>query len=84
MPEGLRGWLIASVGVLLVSLILFVATVVAGFAYFAEKSMPLWVTVSGVVSLLGMGLGFAGLFFVFILAATKGRKQKVVSGADPA
>ncbi len=74
MAEGLKGWLIASVIVLLGSLTLFVSTVVAGFVYFKEASTPLWVTVLGVVAVLGTGLGFGGLFLVLVLAALKARK----------
>jgi hypothetical protein len=75
MLDGLRGWLIASVVVLLGSLALFVGNVVAGFAYFTEKTTPLWVTVVGVVAVLGIAVGFGGLLLVMVLAAVKSRKD---------
>ena len=76
MPDSLRWWLIASVSVLLASLALFVANVVAGFAYFTAQSSPLWITVVGVVAVLGMGLGFGGLFLVLIFAGVRARKNE--------
>jgi hypothetical protein len=75
MPDGLKGWLIASVVVLLGSLALFVGSVVAGFAYFTEKTAPLWVTVVGVVAVLGIAAGFGGLLLVLVMAAAKSRKD---------
>ena len=76
MPDSLRWWLIASVAVLLGSLALFVGNVVAGFAYFTAQSSPLWITVVGVVALLGVGLGFGGLFLVLIFAGVRGGKHE--------
>ena len=82
MADGLKGWLIASVVVLLGSLALFVGNVVAGFAYFTEKTTPLWVTVVGVVAVLGIAAGFGGLLLVLVLAAAKSRKDdKALSAA---
>ena len=76
LAEGLKAWLIASVAVLLLSLTLFVVTVVSGFVYFNEATTPLWVTVLGVASVLGIGLGFGGLFLVLMLAMFKARKAE--------
>jgi H+/Cl- antiporter ClcA len=75
MPKSLQYWLIASVVVLLGSLVIFVTNVVAGFAYFNSQTSPLWVTVVGVVAVLGIATGFAGLLFVLILAGMKARKN---------
>jgi hypothetical protein len=75
MPDGLKGLLITSLVVLLGSLVLFVGNVVAGFVYFTEKTQPLWVTVLGVVELLGMAVGFGGLGLVFLLAVVKARRE---------
>ena len=43
-----------------------------------EKTAPLWVTVIGVISVIGMGLGFGCLVLVFLLAALRGRRNKTV------
>ena len=76
ISEGFKWWLVASTAVIVGSLVLFVVNLVAGFAFFTEKTAPLWVTVVGVVSVIGMGLGFGCLFLVFLLAALKGRRDK--------
>jgi hypothetical protein len=76
VPKGYRNLLIASVVVMLGSLLIFAGTVVAGFAYFTSGGSPLWLTVIGVAGILGIGLGFAGLFLVLILAGIKARKNE--------
>jgi hypothetical protein len=75
MPDGLKGWLVASLVVLLVSLLVFVVDVVMGFTYFTQKTTPLWVTVLGGVAVVGMGLGFLGVCAVFLMAVVKFRKE---------
>lgn len=75
IPDGYTWWIVASVAVLLVSLAMFVSTVVAGFVYFAAKTTPIWVTVVGVVSVLGAGVGFGGLFLILIFIALKARQD---------
>ena len=81
LAAGLKGWLILSVAVLLGSLTLFVVTIVSGFVYFNAASTPLWVTVVGVVAVLGIGVGFGGLFLVLVLAAMKARKAEQARAA---
>jgi hypothetical protein len=78
ISEGFKWWLVTSTAVIVGSLLLFVVNLVAGFAFFTEKTAPLWVTVIGVISVVGMGLGFGCLFLVFLLAALKGRRDKTV------
>lgn len=75
ISDGLKRWLIASVAVLLASLTLFVGNIVAGFVYFNEKTIPLWVTVVGVIAVLGIATGFGGLLLVLVLAALKSHKD---------
>jgi hypothetical protein len=75
MPDGFKWWLVASVSVLLFSLLLFVGNVVAGFVYFMGKTTPVWVTVLGVVALLGMCVGFGGLFLLLILVAVDAHRN---------
>jgi hypothetical protein len=74
IPAGYKWWLIGSVAVLVGSLVLFTTAVVAGFVYFSAKATPLWVTVLAVISVLGIGVGFLGLFGIFVAAAMKARK----------
>jgi hypothetical protein len=68
LPDGFKGWIIASVSVLLLSLVLVLGDIVAAFAYFSERTNPLWVTLLGVAGALGVGLGFAGLFVLLAFA----------------
>jgi hypothetical protein len=75
MPDGFKGWLVASVSVLLFSLVLFVGNVVAGFVYFMGKTAPVWVTVVGAVAALGVGLGFAGFFALMAVAGWRSHKE---------
>jgi hypothetical protein len=68
LPDGFKSWIIASVGVMLFSLMLLLGDIVAAFAYFSEKTNPLWVTLLGVAGALGVVLGFAGLFVLLAFA----------------
>ncbi len=72
LPKGYKVWLIASVAVLVGSLGLLAMAVTAAFWTFADTTAPLWVVVLGALSLLGVGVGFAGLF---LLLATAGYKS---------
>jgi hypothetical protein len=75
MPDGFKWWLVASVSVLLFSLLLFVGNVVAGFVYFSQKVSPLWMTVVGVAAAIGVGLGFAGFFVLMAVAGWRSHKE---------
>lgn len=81
IPEGYKAWIIASLAVLVGSLVLLAADVTAGFVYFDGKS-PLWVTILGVVAVLGIGLGFAGFLVLMLVAGWRnwreGRKVQVI------
>jgi hypothetical protein len=72
IPKGYKPWLIASVVVLVGSLGLLAVAVTAAFWTFAEVAAPLWVVVLGVLAVIGVGLGFGGLF---LLLATAGWKS---------
>ena len=74
IPKSLKVWLVGSVVVLLGSLLLFVSTIVAGFLYFNDPQTPLWVTIVGVISVLGIAAAFGGLFLTMALAAAQARK----------
>ncbi len=75
MPDGFKWGLVASVGVLLVSLLLFVGDIVAAFVYFSQKTTPLWVTVVGGFAVLGIAAGFAGFFALMAIAGWRSHKE---------
>ncbi|WP_353063966.1 hypothetical protein RBB77_22335 [Tunturibacter psychrotolerans] len=68
IPDSAKKWLIASLGVLLFSLVLVLGDIVAAFVYFADKTNPLWVTLLGVAGALGVAVGFAGFFLLMAIA----------------
>ena len=68
LPDGFKGWIVASVSLLLVSLVLVLGDIVAVFVYFSDKTSPLWVTLLGVAGALGVGLGFAVLVGLMAVA----------------
>ena len=75
LPDGFKGWIVASVGVLLLSLVLVLGAIVAAFVYFSEKTTPLWVTLLGVAGALGVGLGFAGLVGLMAVAGWREHRE---------
>ena len=75
LPDGFKGWIVASVGVLLVSLMLVLGAIVAAFVYFSDKTSPLWVTLLGVAGALGVGLGFAGLVGLMAVAGWREHRE---------
>jgi H+/Cl- antiporter ClcA len=84
LPDGFKAWIVASVSVLLVSLMLVLGDIVAAFVYFSDKTSPLWVTLLGVAGVLGVGLGFAGLFLLMALAGWRSyRESKRVQIISP-
>ncbi|WP_260736741.1 hypothetical protein [Tunturiibacter lichenicola] len=85
MPDGFKRWLVASVSVLLISLGLALADIVAAFVYFADKTDPIWVTGLGVVAALGIAIGFAGFFLLMAIAGWQShRESKRVQVIPPA
>jgi hypothetical protein len=82
IPKGYKVWLIASVVVLVGSLGLLAIAVTAAFWTFADTTAPLWVVALGAVSLLGIGVGFGGLFLLLVTAGYKsfreGRRVQVL------
>jgi hypothetical protein len=82
MPDGFKWWLVASVSVLLFSLLLFVGNVAGSFVYFMGKTTPVWVTALGIVALLGMFAGFGGLFLLLILVAVRAHRNDKKRAAE--
>jgi mannose/fructose/N-acetylgalactosamine-specific phosphotransferase system component IIC len=75
LPDGFKGWIVASVSLLLVSLVLVLGDIVAAFVYFSDKTSPPWVTLLGVAGALGVGLGFAGLFLLMAIAGWRSYRE---------
>ena len=82
MPDGLKGWLIASLVVLVGSLVIFAGDVAAEFAYFTATTSPTWVATLGTAAVMGIGLGIGGLFLVFLLTTLKSRREEAVRAAE--
>ncbi len=74
--DGARAWLVASTAVLVVSLVLLGGNIFAGFYYFADMNVPLWVSVLGAISILGAAAGFVGVLLMLVVEAVKERQQK--------
>ncbi len=75
IPKGYKPWLIASVVVLVGSLGLLAVAVTAAFWTFADTTAPVWVGVLGALSLLGIGVGFGGLFLLMVTAGYKSFRE---------
>jgi hypothetical protein len=75
LPDGFKWWIVASLSLLLVSLLLVLGDIAATFAYFSEKTSPLWVTLLGMAGALGVGLGFAGLFVLMAIAGWRSHRE---------
>jgi membrane protein YdbS with pleckstrin-like domain len=75
MPNGFKAGLIASVVVLLLSLMLLVGDIAAAFVYFSQEGTPLWVTVVGALAVFGVGVGFAGLFVLMAIAGWRSHRE---------
>jgi hypothetical protein len=75
IPDSAKKWLIASLSVLLFSLVLVLGDIVAAFVYFADKSDPLWVTLLGIAGALGVAVGFAGFFLLMAIAGWRSLRE---------
>jgi membrane protein YdbS with pleckstrin-like domain len=75
MPDGIRAWLVASTVVLVVSLVLLTGNIVAGFCFFADMKVPLWVSGLGAVAVLGVVIGFGGVFLLLVVGGVKGWRE---------
>jgi uncharacterized membrane protein YqhA len=75
LPKAYKPWLIASLVILVGSLVLLAIAVTAAFWTFADQTTPLWAVVLGVLSLLGIALGFGGLFLMLVAAGYKSFRE---------
>ena len=71
VPDGMKSWLLACSVVLIVSLVLLTGNLVAGFYFFSDMKMPVWVSILGAVAMLGVVAGFGGVFLLMAAAAVK-------------
>ena len=82
-----KPYLLASLAVLIGSLILLGVAGTAAFIGTTGEPTPLWVIVLGVVAGLGLGAGFAGFFLIMAVAGwqsfREGRKVQVISPERP-
>lgn len=82
IPKAYKPWIIGLATILVGSLIVLSADVGLAFVSYADKSTPLWVIVVGVLSALGVALGFGGLFLLMATAGfhawREGRRVQVL------
>ena len=82
IPPGFRPWIIASIAVLVVSLVLLACAVGAAFFYFEDRGTPLWVVVLGGFAVFGVLLGFGGFFVMMMIAGWRsfqeGRRVQIL------
>ena len=82
IPRGYRPWIVASIAVLVVSLMLLAGTVGASFFYFEDHGSPLWVVVLGGFAVFGVLLGFSGFFVMMMIAGWRsfreGRRMQIL------
>ena len=77
-----KPWIVASVGLLVGSLMLLAVSVGASFVYFSRQGTPVWVVAIGVLAVLGIGVGFGGFFLMMLVAGWRewreGRRVQVI------
>ena len=82
-----KPYLMASLAVLIGSLVLLAVVGTVAFVGTTGEATPLWVIVLGVVAVLGMIAGFAGFFLIMVVAGWQSfraaRKVQVISPERP-
>ena len=90
LPKGYKPFIVASLAILVLSLVLLVGAVVAAFFFFGGEGTPLWVVVMGGFAVFGIALGFAGFLGMMLVAGWRSfkesRRARLASGsaAEPA
>ncbi len=88
LPKGYKPWIVASVAVLVLSLMMLAIAVTEAFVAFQQSSTPLWVVALGAVAVFGIFAGFGGLFLLMAVAGYKtfreARKVQVLPPEHPA
>ena len=75
LPKAYKPWIVASLSILVLSLVLLAGAVVAAFLFFGGEGTPLWVVVMGGFAVFGILLGFAGFLAMMAVAAWRSFKQ---------
>ena len=75
LGKAYKPWLIASVAVLVASLMLLAFVGTMGFLDSSKGGTPLWLVVLGVVAVLGVAVGFAGFFLMMVAAGWKSFRE---------
>ena len=79
-----KPWLVASLTVLVLSLILLAVSVVAAFSAFGQGTPPVWVVALGGVAVFGMLLGFGGMVVLMSVAGWRSfREERKVQVIPP-
>jgi hypothetical protein len=84
LGKSYRPWLIACLILLVGSLLVLAAAAAGAFVWFSETGAPVWLVVVGVLAVLGVAAGFAGLIVLLATAGWKSfREEKAVSVEVP-
>ena len=75
LPKGYKPFIIASLTILVLSLVLLAGAVVAAFVFFGGEGTPLWVVVMGGFAVFGIALGFAGFLGMMLVAGWRSFKE---------
>jgi len=88
LPKGYKPWIVASVAVLVLSLIMLAIAVTEAFIAFQQSATPLWAVALGAISVFGIVAGFGGLFLLMAFAGYRtfreARKVQVLPPEHPA
>jgi hypothetical protein len=75
LGKAYKPWLIASVALLVASLMLLAFVGTMGFLDSTKGGVPLWLVVLGVLAVLGIALGFGGFFLMMLAAGWKSFRE---------
>ena len=75
LPKAYKPFIVASLAILVLSLVLLAGAVVAAFYFFGGEGTPLWVVVMGGFAVFGIALGFAGFLGMMLVAGWRSFKQ---------
>lgn len=76
LGRGYKPWLIACVVLLVGSLLVLAASAAGAFVWFSETGAPVWLVVVGVLAVLGVAAGFAGMIVLLATAGWKSFRQE--------
>ena len=76
VPKAYKPWIVASLAILVLSLMLLAGAVGAAFFFFGGEGTPLWVVVMGGFAVFGIGLGFAGFLGMMLVAGYRSFRER--------